>query len=115
MNKQELFKISSISPKDDFETIKSKLKWQTRGRTGTENRWIRLIDCDTEHLENIIYNVPKLYPITKRVILSILHERWKKEKLSLMDIKLKIEKWKDEGYSVDEIDKMLESVGYQYK
>lgn len=115
MDKKRLFEISGISPKDDFDTIKGKLKWMTRGKTGTEKKWVKLIDCDTDHLENIIYNVPKLYPITKRVILSILHDRWKKEKLSLMDIKLKIEKWKDEGYSVDEIDKMLKSVGYEYE
>ena len=67
-----------------------------------------------DHLENIVYNVPKLYPITKRVILSILKDRWKKEKLSVIDIRLKVEKWKDEGYSVDEIEKMLESIGYEY-
>ena len=115
MDKRRLFEISGISTKDDFSTIKNKLKWMTRGKNGTEKKWVKLIECDTYHLENIIYNVPQLYPITKRVILSILHDRWKKEKLSIMDIKLKIEKWKEEGYSVDEIDKMLESVNYEYE
>lgn len=116
MDKQELFKISGIKHDDDFDTIKKKLKWQTRGRTGTENLlWVRLIDCDTDHLENIVYNVPKLYPITKRVILSILKDRWKKEKLSVMDIRLKAEGWKKEGYSVDELENVLESLGYEYE
>ena len=116
MDKKRLFEISGITSKDDFETIKNKLKWTTRGRTGTDNlHWKRLVDCDSEHLENIIYNVPKLLPITKRVILSILHDRWKKEKMGVMDIKLKIEKWKGEGYSVEEIEEMLKSVGYEYE
>ena len=59
MDIKKLLEVSDISKTDDFETIKSKLKWQTRGRTGTENlRWVKLIDCDTDHLENIMYNVP---------------------------------------------------------
>lgn len=114
MDIKTLFEISDISPNDDFETIKSKLKWQTRGRTGTETmHWVKLIDCETDHLENILYNVQMLFPITKRVILSILKDRWKKEKLTVADVRLKVEKWKKEGYSVDEIDKMLKSIGYE--
>lgn len=88
MDKKELFKLSGIKSNDDFDTIKRKLKWQTRGKTGTGNlRWVRLIDCDANHLENIIYNVPQNLPITKKVILSILKDRWKKE-----DIKRKLKK-----------------------
>jgi hypothetical protein len=113
VDKKKLFEISGISANNDFETIKNKLMWLTSGRTGKEKKWVKLIDCDTEHLENIIYNVPTLYPITKRVILSILHDRWKKEKLSLIEIQLKINKWRKEGYSVDGIEKMYESVGHK--
>jgi len=132
MDKQQLFKISGINPDDDFKTVKNKLKWQTRGKTGTGNlRWVRLIDCDTNHLENIIYNVPQNLPTTKKVILSILKDRWtkedKKKKLkkkhieeikqllkefrNITDIKNRIQEWRDEGYNVDELEQMIEFVG----
>ena len=115
MNERQLLEFCGLTIGDDIEKIKNNLMWKTIGKDGKSSpHWVKLIDCETDHLENIIYNVPRLLPITKRVILSILADRWRKEKLTMMDIKLKIEKWKEEGYSVDEIDKMLESVGYKY-
>jgi len=39
----------------------------------------------------------------------------RKEKLTIADARLKVEKWKKEGFSVDEIDKMLKSVGNEYE
>jgi hypothetical protein len=50
--------------------------------------WVKLIDCDTTYLENIIGNIPKLYSITKNVILAILRERYKIEAEKVIDEKL---------------------------
>ena len=109
MNEKQLLEFCGLSTSDDLKKIKSNLMWKTVGKNGNSPpHWIKLIDCDTDHLENIIYNVPGLLPITKKAILSILQDRWKKEKLNLKEMKLKIEKWKDEGYEVSELEKLLE-------
>jgi hypothetical protein len=47
-------------------------------------------------------------PLTKKAILTILQDRWKKETLSLNYIKLKIEKWKVDGYNVCELEIIIE-------
>lgn len=109
MNEKQLLEFCGLSTSDDLKKIKSNLMWKTVGKNGNSPpHWIKLIDCDTDHLENIIYNVPGLLPITKKTILSILQDRWKKEKLNLKEMKLKIEKWKEEGYEVSELEKLLE-------
>ena len=109
MNEKQFLEFCGLSNNDNFEKIKNNLMWKTIGKNGTSlPHWVKLIDCDTNHLENIIYNVSGLLPITKKIILSILQDRWKKEKLGLNNIKLKIEKWKEEGYNVSELEKMIE-------
>ena len=111
MNEKQFLEFCGVSINDDSEKIKNSLLWQTVGKNGNSlPHWKKSIDCDTDHLENIIYNVPRLFPITKKVILSILQDRSKKEKLSIKEIKLKIENWKDEGYDVSELEKLLEEV-----
>ena len=111
MNKKQFLDFCGLSINDDPEKIKNNLMWKTVGKnSNSPAHWVKLTDCDTDHLENIIYNVPGLLTITKKTILSILQARWKKEKLSLKDIKFKIERWKDEGYNVDELEEMVEEI-----
>ena len=113
MDEKQLFDLCGLSYGDDFEKIKNNLLWKTVGKNGNSPpHWVKLIDCDTDHLENIIYNVSGLLPITKKVILSILQDRWKKGERGLEEIKLKIEKWKKEGYDVSELEKMVKNVNY---
>ena len=109
MNEKQLLEFCGLSINDDPDKIKNNLMWKTVGKNGNSPpHWVKLIDCDTDHLENIIYNVSGVLPITKRIILSILQERWKEKKLSLADIEEKIKRWKEEGYDVSELEKMLE-------
>jgi len=111
---KEYLEFCGLTIGDDFEKIKNKLLWCTRGKDGKSPAyWVKLADCDTNHLENIITEMKYVHPITKKVIISIIKDRWKKDKLAIADIKLKLERWKEEGYSVDEIDKVLKSVGYE--
>ena len=60
--------------KDTFEKKKNNLIWGTRGKDGkSELKWVKLIDCDTNHLINIKrINLPKLYV---DVIDEIIYER----------------------------------------
>lgn len=44
-----------IEPSDDLSIIKKKIKWGTYGKHGDEPlRFVRLIDCSTEHLQAIL-------------------------------------------------------------
>jgi len=116
MSEKQFLDFCNVSIDDDINKIKNNLMWKTLGKDdNSQPHWVKLINCETDHLENIIYNVSGLLPITKKIILSILQDRWKKEKLSLEDIKQKIEKWKEEGYDVSELDKILESANYENK
>ena len=62
--------------RSDFEIIKSKLLWGTYGKEGDKAfKWVKLIDCETEHLKNIIINVTRLSSIHRAVIIDILIDR----------------------------------------
>ena len=65
-----------LCPSDPFETVKSKLLWGHRGITGQDPlKYKKLIDCDTNHLENILKNIPNISEIHRLVIDSILLDR----------------------------------------
>lgn len=60
-----------------FEQAKRLAEWGTYGKNGNEPlRWVRLIDCSTEHLENILRTQPQIRGhIYQRIIKSILNDR----------------------------------------
>lgn len=73
MNKVEHY---TIYKGESFEDIKKKLLWGTYGKDGDQPlKYVRLIDCETEHLQAIIKDVAKINPLHRGVILSILIER----------------------------------------
>ncbi len=52
------------------------LLWGTRGKTLTsELRWVKLIDCSTEHLENILKTQPQINREYTTAINNILNSR----------------------------------------
>lgn len=75
-NNMDLIESYHLYNNDNFEDIKAKLLWGTRGINGDQPlKWVPLISCDSNHLNNILKNVKKLNPIHNRVILSILEDR----------------------------------------
>jgi hypothetical protein len=67
----------SLDDTEPFSVIKQKLLWGTRGKDGFQPlKWVRLIDCDADHLQAILdypYTVNKrLSPLYKEVIKDIL-------------------------------------------
>lgn len=109
----EYLEFCGLSIGDDFEKVKNSLLWCTKGKGGKSTaHWVKLVDCDTNHLENIITEVKYVHQITKRVILSILKERWgeryrKENEAKFALINEKIRKWKEEGYQVEDIGKLI--------
>jgi hypothetical protein len=68
------------------EDVKKILVWGTNGKGGFEHchgtcpehqlRWVRLIDCETEHLQAILANCPHVrYTLAESVIKEILKDR----------------------------------------
>ena len=116
MTEQEYLDFCDVKITDDFKKIKNKLLWQTIGKNRDKpSHWVKLKDCDNEHLQNILINVKYIHPITKRVILSLLQERWKEEhkiqdEHSFKDLKEKIYDWNQKGYSLEMIDKIVNHI-----
>jgi hypothetical protein len=70
----------NIDDNTPFKTIKERLLWGTRGKSGTEPlKYVRLVKCETDHLQSILtYPYPKdkpLNPLYKMVIQDILDDR----------------------------------------
>lgn len=68
---------------DQCEDMKSKAlahakqyKWGSFGPDGTgKEKWSRLIDLSTEHLENILITQPQVTPEYRAAILAIIKDR----------------------------------------
>jgi hypothetical protein len=61
---------------DDLEVIKNKLIWGTYGKDGNDPlKYVKLIECETEHLQNILANVKHIGHIHRMIITNILVER----------------------------------------
>lgn len=116
MTEQEYLQFCGVNISDDFKIIKEKLLWKTMGKNRkTPPYWVKLKDCDINHLKNIIINVKYLHPITKQVILSLLQDRWCREQKNIdkkYDERLreKINQWRKRGYSLDVIDKIINHI-----
>jgi hypothetical protein len=68
-----------ISPDASFEEAVQQYRWGNRGEYGDEQlSYKRLVDCDTEHLENILSTQYLLPEFPKRVIIAILRDRYSK-------------------------------------
>lgn len=66
-----------LNDNDDFQKIKDRLLWGTRGKSGKEPlKWVPLKECETDHLKNILKDCRiKLNGVTEKVIESILNDR----------------------------------------
>jgi hypothetical protein len=80
-HKDKLLQETGASLNDEEAYLKGgELVWGTFGPSGKEaRRDLRLIDCDTDHLENILITQVQITPLYKRVILAILKRRWTSE------------------------------------
>jgi hypothetical protein len=113
MSEQEYLDFCKVRIGENLEQIKDKLLWQTKGKNqDAPLHWVKLKDCDVIHLQNIIINVKYIHPITKRAILSLLHDRWcdeqrKIDQESHKQLIQKITIWNQKGYSLDTIDKII--------
>jgi hypothetical protein len=60
-----------------LEEAKQKLMWGTYGLPPRDGKvkWVRLIECSTEHLSAILLTQPQITAITREVIYSILNDR----------------------------------------
>ena len=59
-----------------FVEIKNKLIWGTYGKEGNNPlTWVKLIDCETDHLKAILLNCKKIGVLYSHVIETILFER----------------------------------------
>lgn len=74
----------SLNKNEDFELIKQRLLWGTRGKNGNEPlKYLPLIELETSHLEALIeYNLEyPINPLHLSVIESILEDRQLLEKI----------------------------------
>ena len=54
----KFLKHDTILTDEEIDTLKYCVKWGTYGKGGNEPlKWVRLIDCSSEHLVNIIKNL----------------------------------------------------------
>ncbi len=64
-----------LNENDSLEMKKKKLIWGTRGKDGKQPlKWVKLIECETDHLKAILKQVTPHQPHTE-VIQSILEDR----------------------------------------
>lgn len=60
----------------DYEVVKAHACWGTFGFDGKGPlRWVKLVDCDTEHLQNILKTQPQIPSHYLMAIKDILKER----------------------------------------
>lgn len=77
---QEIKEHLGIENASNFEEAVQQHMWGTRGPDNKQPlKHLRLIDADTDHLENILATQFQIWEITKRVILHILRNRQKSE------------------------------------
>lgn len=63
---------------DDFGVIKANLRWGTRGKDGDQPlKYVKLVDCTTEHLHAILDTQSQILPLVRSVIHAILEDRTK--------------------------------------
>ncbi len=68
---------AGLSKLASFEEIKRSLPWNTYGPQGSQPLTpVRLIECDTNHLENILATQKHLTLLQYHVIIAILRDRW---------------------------------------
>ena len=61
----------------EIEQLKVEMLWGTFGKSGKELfKAKRLIDCDTQHLENIMIMCTPSSALTKKIIIEILKDRY---------------------------------------
>lgn len=73
--KETDFEDLRLTTDNSIEEIKNKLLWGTFGKNKDhELKWIKLINCETEHLQNII-STQEIPPLYKYIIDLILEER----------------------------------------
>ena len=64
------------SGKCDARNIIDNHTWGTRGKSGAEPcHKVKLAECETEHLKNILRTQPQISTLTTLVIIAILMER----------------------------------------
>ena len=75
----------SLNSQDNFSRIRARLLWGTRGKSGHEPlSYVRIVDCSTSHLRNILkYEFPlgkklEAVPLHLKVIKSVLESRVRK-------------------------------------
>jgi len=67
-----------LAPPSTFDRIKQSLGWQTYGPNADQPLTpVRLIECDTNHLENILATQTHLTPLYHHVITAILRDRYR--------------------------------------
>ena len=73
----ELFlKCCGLTSETTLFQAKHKMFWGTYGKPSTfPVRWIRLIDCTTNHLNNIIKTQHQIPQVSRYIIHSILSDR----------------------------------------
>lgn len=68
-----------VKDKVTLGECKQNIRWGTFGKNAVlrEPKWVRLIDCSTEHLEAILKTQPHInaYPVIRMVVESILEDR----------------------------------------
>lgn len=65
--------------RNDFKIAMKEHIWGTYGSTGNGRlKWLRLCECSTTHLENIITTQHHIQELTKRIIVALLAERYAK-------------------------------------
>lgn len=72
--------MNHLTEEEKFQKMKFRVKWGTYGKGGNEPlRYVRLIDCSSEHLVNIIKNLNSLgcclNPQYETLIREILKDR----------------------------------------
>lgn len=74
----DMSQIIDLSVYDDSpkQVIKERLLWGTYGKEGKDQfKWVKLIDCTTEHLQGILNNVSNIKPFHRDIIQEILNDR----------------------------------------
>ena len=63
-----------------IKEIKEKLLWGTRGKNGDEPFcWVKLIECNTGHLQAILDTQHQMNPLHRYIVMLILEEKKSEE------------------------------------